>query len=354
MLACINKSSLEYQTLKDKSGIQDDTLEAICRDFITKYNRFPYLDELPNANSEPYLKYKLKINQYSGTKIDNILEFTGVNTVEEANHTINDQYRDLEVTITPLNKEALVDIEHKPTTTNFDVTPVTVDNSIDNHLVISNTLNKLSKLYGIKFNTVTNAELRSPKWKDLITDVSSVNAFIYSNEIYINIDRYTADSPIHELMHMLVGSMRFTNPNLYQSLIDSIEQYIDFNNLPPDYKSRTRNDIKEEIFVTEVSRYLTGQSSAINELNDTAKYEIMYNTKRVLDTILMGQDSVKTISDGRLFQMTLKELTQEVNSSIMTNQFKGFINLEGSSLHRKLNNLKSDLMKQNKLEEICD
>lgn len=352
MLTCINKSSFEYQTLKDKSGIQDDVLEAVCRDFVTNYNRFPHLDELPNANSEPYLKDKLKVNQYNGTKIDNILEFTGVETLEEANHNLNDQYRDLEVIITPLNKEALVDIEHKPTDTNFNITPVTIDQNIDDHLVMSNTLNKLSKLYGINFKTITDAELRSNQWKDLIPDASVVKAFTYNNEIYINIDKYTVDSPVHELMHMLIGSMRFTNPNLYQQLINQIEKFIDFNNLDHIYNNRTRNDVKEEVFVTEVSKYLSGEVSMINNLDEKSKYEIMYNTKRILDTILMGQDSVSTVSNA--YNLTLKELTQKVSSSIMTNEFHGFINSENSSLHRKLNNIKSDLMKQNLLEEICD
>ena len=36
-------------------------LEAICRRFVSEYNRFPYLDELPNSNSETSLREALNI-----------------------------------------------------------------------------------------------------------------------------------------------------------------------------------------------------------------------------------------------------------------------------------------------------
>ena len=83
-------------------------------------------------------------------------------------------------------------------------------------------------------------------------------------------------------------------------------------------------------------------------------HELTYNIKRTLDTILMGHDSVKTISDTRLYGMSLKDIIKDVNSTIATSKFKGFINLEGSELHRKLNNIKADLLRNNTLEEICE
>lgn len=367
MLTCINKKSPEYQTLKNRSGIQDFILEAVCRDFLDKYDRFPNLDELPEANSEPYLRKTLGINQYNGANIDNILEKTGASSIEEANATINDEYRDLEVSITPLNKEAIIDVEHRPTDNNFDnwteEDEILANASRDSqgrllapngYLVMTNALQKLASLYGIKFNKITNTELNSEKWKDIIPDASSVNAFIYNGQIYINIDRANLDAPIHEMMHMLIGSMRFTNPSLYQSLVDSTQNFPNYARLIQQYPDRSRNDINEEIFITEVSRYVAGLPSNISNIGPKLQYEISYNIKRLLDTILMGQDSVKTISGDRLFNLSLKQLAQEINSSIMTNNFRGTLDVEGSELHRKLNNIKSDLIKQKLLEENCD
>ena len=89
MLTCINKKAPEYQNLKDKSGIQDFILNAVCRDYLDKYGRFPYLDELPKANSEPHLRKRLHIKDNNSAKIEDILSETGKSTVEEATIDIN-------------------------------------------------------------------------------------------------------------------------------------------------------------------------------------------------------------------------------------------------------------------------
>lgn len=663
MALCINKNSVQYQSLKNRAGIPEFILEAVSRDFMEKYGRLPHLDELPNSNSEPYLRDQLGVTKQNSAKVESILEMTGKETVEEAVIDINNQFRDLETTIVPINKEALVDIVHRPTDNNFDnwteedqilaeaprdndgnllapngkvsnltekqyiqvrtkafkdwfgdweklistvqlnetshtgtgrtqyyeykinendgyiaiavdtknktinitgieaikgkglgvnsyialqnkfpeytinsdedalsvdaermwdrmvtkgiaikngnkkyslklpnvskvvdengeplvvyhytnndnLTEFSIDfdnyfaqhggtkkaifftrdnvipgsennfltsrkhklslflnirditeyrgtkedlhkkgttyvqvinesaqkNDIDGglvfkglddnkkldqtiyvvhnpkqiksavsnlgafsrlnrniydiepngYLVLNNALQKLASLHGITFNETSDAELNSEKWQGIIPDASLVNAFIYNGQIYINLDRANLDAPIHEMFHMFVGSLRFTNPSLYQALVDSTQSFPNYEQLVQEYPGRTRNDVNEEILVTEVSRYLTGQPSSLAKMDSKTRYEISYNIKRMLDTILMGQDSVKTISEDRLFNLSLKEIAQEVNSAVMVNNFTGTMNVEGSELHRRLNNVKSDLYREGTLEEYCD
>lgn len=351
-MPCINKKSPEYQALKNKSGIQDFILESICRDFVETHQRFPYLDELPDVNSEPHLKESLSISKYGASDINTILEKSNSSTLEEAQVNLNNEYRDLEIEITPIQDKAFVDVEHRPSDSNFDVTPVDVDEKPNNYDIFNNALIKLASLYGINFRGITDAELNSESWRN-VPGVRDSNAFIYNGEIYINLNKSSVDAPLHELMHLLIGSMRFSDPNNYQKVVQSVENIPNFQKLAQKYQGRSMNDIMEEIFVTEVTKHLTGQSSFIDTLDSSMRYEILYNTRRVLDSILKGQDSVKTISTNRLFNLSLKELTKEVNSTIMTNQFKGFINQEGSELHRKLNNIKADLLKNKQLEEYC-
>jgi hypothetical protein len=64
----------------------------------------PKLDELPRVNSEPYLEKVLGIKKLSNIRTINtnrLLEYTGTNSVEEANIKLNSIYKDLEVTLTP-------------------------------------------------------------------------------------------------------------------------------------------------------------------------------------------------------------------------------------------------------------
>lgn len=354
MLTCINKKSPEYQNLKEKSGIQDFILSAVCRNYYDKYGRFPYLDELPNVNSEKHFKDRFHLKENGGAKIDTILRETGKPTIQEANIDINNEYRDLEVQITPIVNEAIVEINHRPTTNNFKTDSVEVDQNVNDYMIFNESLKKLANLYGINFNTVTDAELTTPEWQEVAPEVASANAFVYNGEIYINTDRNSVDAPLHELMHILIGSMRFTNPSMYQQLVASVENFPNYQILAQNYMNRSRNDINEEIFVTETAKYLTGQLSNISNLDPAILNEINYNTKRVLDSILMGQDSVKTITNDQLYTKSFKDLAKMVNSTALNNQFKGFINVEGSELHRKLNNIKSDLFKKNQLEEYCE
>lgn len=355
MATCINKNSLEYQSLKDRAGISEFMLEAMCRDFMEKYNRFPYLDELPDSNSEPHLRKSLGVRKDGGAQISKILEKTGRETIEEAVIDINRDYKDLETTILPIEEMAIVDIQHRPTINNFEeIDPVQIDQKPKSNLILSNAIDKLSTSYGLTFNEVTDAELNSDEWKGLIPDVSSVNAFIYNGQIYINTDRANIDAPIHEMFHLLAGSMRFENPRMYQQLLDSVTSIPEYNQLVEQYPGRSRNDVNEEILITELSRYLSGLPSVLANLDQKVMYELTYNIKRTLDTILMGHDSVKTISEGRLYNMTLREVIQEVNSEAATSKFSGFINMENSGLHRTLNNMKADLLRQGTLEEICD
>ena len=225
------------------------------------------------------------------------------------------------------------------------------DENISSYIVLLNSLQKLAKLYGITFNTVSDAELNSDRWKELMPRTKQVNAFIYDGQIYLNMDRASVDAPLHEMMHLFVGSMRFTNPELYYNLTQLSEQLPNYNKLLGQYSGKTRNDINEEIFITEVSKYLTGQDSALTGIDQRVIHEIAYNIHRMLDTVLMGTRTSSSISENRLYDLSLKNLANELNSTIMTSNIAP---LGDTKLHRQLNNMKADLIQTNKLKEFCD
>jgi hypothetical protein len=104
MAYCINKNSVEYQNLAQRSGISTTILDAVCRNHLDKYGRFPYLDELPGSDSTSYIKDVLKLDARNATSIENILDFTKKDSIEESVLKINDECRDVEVNILPLGK----------------------------------------------------------------------------------------------------------------------------------------------------------------------------------------------------------------------------------------------------------
>ena len=353
MAVCINKNSQEYQTLKKMSGISELLLDVMCSKYLEQFDRFPHLDELPGVNSKPFLESVLKLDNNNSTSISKILEYSGKESLEEANIMLNTIHSDLETEIIPIVDDAIVNINNRPNDTTMNIVEVyDPDQKVANRVWIIQALDKLSRLYGIKIHETSDSELS--QWQDMIPAESLVNAFIYNGEIYINTDRASVDAPIHEMMHLLIGSLRFTNPAFYQQMISVVEQLPIYNQLLKLHPNRSRNDVNEEIFITEVSKHLTGMNSLLSQLSSKELYEIDYNIRRVLDSMLMGDVSTKSLSNDLLYASTLKQLTKMVNSNAMNSTFKGTFNEENSALHRKLNNRKADLIKQGILEEICE
>ena len=195
---------------------------------------------------------------------------------------------------------------------------------------------------------LTNSELNNPEWEQVVGP-HLAKAFIYNGNIYVNTDIATIDSPLHEMLHILLGSLKFTNRNLYEQLVSSAEN---FNQDTIEmYPNRTREDINEEAFITEFAKYLTGQRNALNNLDQKSQYEIFYNMNRTLDSILMGEASVNSIPKNQLYQINLKTVAKLVGSVSMEGNFNGSMN--DAKLNRILANKKSELMKKGELKEEC-
>ncbi len=348
---CINVNSSEYQILKKKSGISDEfKLKTYCRLFLNKYGRFPYVDEIVGSNSEPALREKLDMSE-NGTSVDNLLQATGAQSVQEANIKLNDEYRDLEIEVTPIQDEAYIEITHRPTINNFEEEVVEYDDTTNSQALLTEVIDKLSRLYGINIIATTTDELMSDEWVDLVRDAKNTSAFIYNGNIYINTDVADIDAPLHEMMHLFFGSIRFTNPELYTQLLQIPQNFADYNLMIRTFKDRTQNDINEEILVNEFAKYLVGKESQLNGIDLTTQHEIFYNMNRVLDSVLMGQDSVNVIDISEIGDMSLRDLAKKVRSSVLNNSFKG--TLDDNSIHRIAMNTKSDLLREGKLQEYC-
>lgn len=355
MTFCINKNSIEYQSLKHRAGIPELLLDATCSEYLEKYGRFPHLDEIPGSDSSKTLKEELNIKKNNTSKISKILEYSGTSNIYESSAVINNIHRDLEVEITPIRETAFVDIKKRPTDGIITIKEVhEPDSNINNQILILQALNKLSKIYGIKVRDTNEHELNSDEWSHLMPKDKLVNGFIYNGEIYLNVDRASVDTPVHELLHLLVGSIRFSDPQLYSKMIKMAEELPAYDSLLQEFPNRSRNDANEEIFIQEISKHLTGLPSQFENLPQNIINEINYNVRRVLDSILDGDASTKTLSDKLLYKSTLKQVASMVNSNNLNNTFSGTFNVEGSALHRKLNNLKSDLINKGELTEICD
>lgn len=354
---CINTKSVEFQTKLKQSGLSEYEYTIEVGAYFNKQRRlgvpeselkFPELDQIDGANSSNYLAQQIKLKNNS-SNINQILNYSQANSIEEANIILNDKHRDLEINILPLNETAIVNIEQRPKT--YESKNRELVNIYKNKQALTSIFNKLRSLYGINLiNTSIDELILDKQYKDIV-DAKHTNAFVFNGDIYINKDVADIDAPLHEMTHILLGGIKFQDPVLYNNLINIVEQLPYYKELAKNYYGRTHSDINEEIFVTEFANYLSNKRSALTQLPLYIQEQIMYNTKRLLDSIFMGDFSVKTISNDKLFNMSLPEIAQLVNSNVFDNISKTI--LSNSAMHRILNNKKSDLIKSNQLKEFC-
>ena len=312
----------------------------------------PNLDEIPNADSSQHISDTLKLDKNNSITIDNLLQTTNTSSVEEANASLNDTYKDQEVEVFPLWNNAIIKTTQRPSQY---VTKQSEKHSVDSNpnmqSVFNTVFNKLHNLYGVDIQTISDEELSTDEWKN-VPEVQTANAFIYNGTIYINTDHAKADAPIHELTHLLLGSIRFKNPDMYFKIVQNAQNFPNFEEFQRQNPNRAMSDIQEEAFVTEMSKYLSGQKSVIEQLPEEYVHELHYNMKRLLDTAFMGDYSVKSIPDSKLYSMSLQDLASLLNSSLLEHTFTG--SLDDAKIHRELSNVKEELMRSKDLREDCE
>ena len=358
MTACLNKNTLEYQTLKNMSGVSEFKLDSTINYFLEEYGRYPELDEIPGVNSEPYLRKNLGVKSNSDVEYvdqESVLSFTGAEDIIEATHTLNNKHKDLEIKFSPFLDKALIKIDKRPNAytkldrnSNFER-----DESVTKSVsILNSTLNRFRDLYGINIIPINNNELATSQWQGVVSDAKTTNAFIYNGNIYINTDNANADAPVHELLHIFLGGMRFTDPNTYYSLISQIESLPNIEDIAKVYRDRTKSDLLEEVFVSEFAKFITGQNNFIKDLDPNVLNKILYTINRNLDTMLMGNYSTQALSPNKVMNASIRELADMVESEITSSVNIDF--MDAASLHRKITNKKSDLLRTGELTEICD
>lgn len=349
---CINVNSVQYRELKRLSTLPEVLLKAEVAQYMANHNgRFPSVDEIPGANSIEGIKQDLKIREDGTSNIEDILNFTGTSDLNKANVVINDKYKDLDVEIIPLNKTAIVDIKERPSLFKYVETPLKDFDFVDSAIFITTSLEKMAKTMDIKIRPISIEGMESEGILKQVPDANQAAAFVFNGDIYVNTDIASVDAKIHELMHILLGSMRFKNPELYSQLVQSAEALPNFQDIAINYPNRSRMDLLEEVFVEEFSKYLTGIDNEYSKLDEDTLYQISYNITRTLDSILMGDNSTAALDDETLYNSSLLEVGKLVNSSTMPNRRHGF--LEDALIHRVMANVKQELFENGDLKEEC-
>lgn len=354
MSSCIDKDSQAFKNLKKMTGVDDDSLSITMMVAEDMKGRLPEIDEVPNADSFPVLESNLSLKPMGDRFITDTRKIAVDSDLQGAVVRINNIHKDLEAKVFDFDGKAIVDVVKRPNIgtfyeDGFDVE--TNDNPSKRGLIFESIADKSSELYGVKMNVFSEGTIdQFPELQGIYT--GNKNAFILNNEIYINTDNASLDAPIHEMMHMLMGEMKYNDAELYNSLVESMAELPGFNEMHRRiYPDLTQRDAMEEVFVTQVARSMVGMDNVIDKLPLGVRSKIEYNVLRMIDTSIMGSNSALGMEFHDLSKYSINDLCRMLGSTIINNKAK--INGDHGFAHRIALNVKREMIKNNELKEIC-
>lgn len=344
---------LKTQVLKNPTRESNELFYATVDRWLYEYDRLPNADEFPpnvGVDSLPALKDKLKLkgsdNKYGVTNA-RLYEYTGKNDPEQIGQVLGELHRDYNFNVIDIDGESsILEIEKRPTEQVRTIDPM--PNMPVAERAVGHLLDRIRSIHGINIHEVRDKDVA------LLEDFPNAimyKGFIRNGEIFVNTDSATPDTSIHELMHMFMGGVRFQNPYLYENLLKMATTDPEIEYKLSKFRHRTYMDRLEEVTVEEISKYLSGQKSIFSNLSQKEKYELDYNIKRLLDTMLNGDLSVRIIQENQLYNSTLTKVAKIVNSREVFNNMTG--TMSEAFVHRVLTNQKQKLLKTGELKEYC-
>ena len=351
MASCVIKDN-NYNRLKRLSGLDEESLDVQVGMYRDGHGRDPELDELAGVDSAPALISTLNLKEGKTTYYGKMEDIAPDGDLGKANINTNNEFRDLETRFTQLGDTVITNIVRRPGydvyEDNFDV-----DGDLTNAKTISmltSIASKSEKLYGIPMHVFTSREAELKGLTGL--NWQTKNAFIFNGEIWINADYARLDAPVHELMHMLLGELKYNDSELYYNIISIIADTEGYRATRRGLLwSYAEGDAREEYFVSNAALFLSGMQSDIDNLSEPIKDKIRYNIVRMMDTAFMGANSARILDFDTIGNMSVQEVCKRLGSVIMNHKavFGGDLGYS----HRIAANIKRKLIQENKLEEIC-
>ena len=299
---------------------------------------------IKSGNQGLYLSYS-KVNDETG-RLTNIIKFVSKAQIEDEIGNLN-----LNKLLIPSNFNTIN--KFIPEITPLNVKTLSKGKVLekDRINVISNISNYIDNTFGIKTELISNSspELEEYKKKLQIESLDDIKAFILNGTIYINTDTATIVEPLHELMHLIFGSLKTLNPQLYLSILGNISNHPSYSQLGDNYKNLTYLDKNEEVAVKLLTEDVLGSLISYKGFNTD---EFNNAIKNSINTVFNLEKDLSDYNYRDLLNMSPLDLINDFSSNLFTNT-KDYFNLQSALDAIKVTSIKRELMEQNKLTEEC-
>lgn len=127
-------------------------------------------------------------------------------------------------------------------------------------------------------------------------DIRNAKGFVRNGEIYINVDRASDDTIIHEFAHIYLAYAKNTNPNEYYALLEKLHttDYYQLIKSRKEYSNKKGSDLDEEVLATIIGDYYNSNNMNEDTMN-IAKEAIALLPSDFYD--LINNDILPTLDD---------------------------------------------------------
>lgn len=208
--------------------------------------------------------------------------------------------------------------------------------------------NQFSSKFGIQVEILNDEEVKSQY------GIEDAKAFILRNKIILNSTLASSDDIFHEYAHLVLGYLKYKNPENYRKLIQSVwnKMYSGNKNVILNkYKNLPREAQLEEGFVFEFGKYISN-NLINNDLQGIFKEQEGF-LKEGVSSIFDGEVNI-----SKIFGSSLNSVFNRFNSEIghLLNSDDDFLSFTKSNdffLQRKKVNWLEKQIELEKIKEIC-
>lgn len=188
---------------------------------------------------------------------------------------------------------------------------------------------------GIKVNMIN----KSDYGKD-------VNAYVKNGEIYLVRKAFNNNSLLHELTHILLGNIKLRDYNIYQGLLDLVQDS-DVDRISPKYPNMSQNDLREEALVTLFAETFTDKVT--NNPNLEQQLQGMDWPSRLREVLKLNRNPEQPVE--QLMNSTIQVVLNNYGSNY-NELFRDIFSPSKSVITARLSNLKQSLIEDGTLKEI--
>lgn len=216
----------------------------------------------------------------------------------------------------------------------------------DSPEIINELIKLLQDKFKVEINTITNKELKN--FKNLGVENSA--AFVYEGGLYVNLDKASIEEPLHEILHLVLATMKSNNPDIYYNLINSVQYHPQFQETAKLYSDEINSDILEETFVKLLSKTFRS-----NILKDGVFSSETFNKalKNSISSLFLLEKTLVWEDPFSLLGRPVADIMTSFVSKLVENE-EGLINFTDAFKMFEVSGKIKQMLKDNQLIQECN